>query len=549
MRVVQMESLPYSEEREFLVRDALRRYWALIIALGLLFGGAAAYVVSNATETFTSTAAVLIQPTAGNPLSPDSATSAQRVTVAMVTESALVNSPVVATGVAKKLGMSTADAVAAVDASVPPNTQLVDVSFTASTAAKAQLGAQAFADAFLEYRKANSEAVVAAQVKSLADQEKQVAKSLSAAGAAAALTNAKPDANAEVQLYASRLATIQNNTATAKATDTNPGAVVRPADAPDATANLVDQLLVPVAVLLGLLLGFAIALWLVRRDDRIRGGSEHVLFGAPLLAAVPAGAPQARSVVDSDDGVVSESYRVARAGVLAARGGRGKVFAVTGVSEKIRVGDVASNLATALGRSGYEVALVDATAGWEDLGDLLSASSTVGFTELLEAPGDHEDRNTWMQTVGSVDLVLRGDGAADSRDRFHSSEMRQVVKLVSDAHQYTVLASGPVTTAEGSGVALAADSVILVVEDRRTTHAQAAEAVRRCAELGTPILGYLSVPPAARSWRAKLRPQRGRTAAPPAAPIELGAVPDSETTASSAPAGTVASTRSSRHGP
>ena len=547
-----MESLPFSEEREFLVRDALRRYFALIIAFGLLFGGAAAYVVSNAKDTYTAKAAVLIQPTAGNPLSPDSATSAPRVTVAMVTESALVDSPVVAAGVAETLGVTTSEAVAAVAASVPPNTQLVDISYTASTAAQARLGAQAFADAYLEYRKANSEAVVAAQVESLAAQEKQVAASLAAAGAAAALTNAKPDANAEVQLYAARLATIQNNVATAKATDTDPGAVVRPANDPDATARIVDQILVPLAVLLGLLLGFVVALWLGRRDDRIRGGSEHDLFGAPLLAAVPGTSPMARSVVHPDDDVVSESYRVARAGVLAARGGRGKVFAVAGATEGIRVGDVASNLATALGRAGYEVALVDATAGWEDLGDLLSASSSVGFTELLDAPGDHEDRSSWLQTVGGVDLVVRGERAADSRDRFHSSEMRQVVKLVSDGHQYTMLASAPVTTAEGSGVALAADSVILVVEDRRTTHAQAAEAVRRCAELGTPILGYLTVPPVARPWLARLRPRRGGTASTAAAttvaPQGLDEVADPETTESSAPVEIVGSSGSPRHG-
>lgn len=547
-----MESLPYSEEREFLVGDALRRYFALIIVLGLLFGGVAAYVASNTKSSYTAEAAVLIQPTAGNPLSPDSATSAQRVTVAMVTESALVDSSAVATGVAKALGVTTAEAVAAVDASVPPNTQLVDIAFTAPTASQAQLGAQSFADAYLEFRKMNSEAVVAAQVDTLAAQEKQVASSLSDAGASAALTNAKPDANAEVQLYAARLATIQNNIATAKATDTDPGSVVRPADAPAATTRILDQILVPLAVVLGLLLGTIVALWLVRRDDRIMGGSEHDLFGAPLLVAVPTKAPQARSIVHPDRDVVSDSYRVARAGVLAARGSRGKVFAVAGATEGIRIGDVASNLATALGRSGYDVALVDATAGWEDLGELMSASSSVGFTDLLAKPGDHQDRSTWMQTVGSIDLVVRGDGAADSRDRFHGSEMRPAVKMVSDSYQHTVLASASVITAEGSGVALAADSVILVVEDRRTTHAQAAEAVRRCAELGTPILGYISVPPVVTSWRSKLRPQVSRTSVasdstvPPQGSVD---VPNAGTTVSSASAENVGSSGRSLPGP
>lgn len=482
-----MESLPSSEVRQHLVGDALRRYAALIVAVGLVLGAAGYFLASKQPKVFTGQAKVLIRATTGNSLSPDSATSGQRVTVAMVTEAALVDSPAVADGVAKSLGVSTATAVQAVDATVPTNTQLVEISYTAGSASVAQKGAQSFAVAFLAYRKSLSDTVVKAQLGNLGKQQQEVTANLKAAGQAASVADAKPDANAQVQLYAGRLATIQNNIAAANATDTNPGAVVTPAVLPVEDASLVDKLIAPAAAVVGLILGFLLALWLVRRDDRIRARSQQSFFGAPVLTAV---AGKARVVSDGSDDAVSESYRGARAGLLATRGEAGKVFAVVGASEGVQVGDVAVNLGVALGRAGYRVAVVDATAGWEDLGADLGVTSPTGFSDLLR------EKVPALTTVSvkGVDLLSGGPEAVVSKDLFHSDEMALAVGTIGLAHDFGLLAGAGVTTAEGSGVVLVADSVVLVAEDRRTTHADLGEAMQRCRELGTPVVGVIVVP-------------------------------------------------------
>lgn len=485
-----MDSLPTSEARQHLVSDALRRYAALIIAIGLVLGAVGYFLASKQPRVFTAQAKVLVRATVGNSLSPDSATSGQRVTVSMVTEAALVDSPAVADGVAKSLGVSTVTAVAAVDATVPTNTQLVEINYTAGSAAVAQKGAQSFADAFLAYRKGLSSAVVQAQLANLTKQQTEVTANLTAAGKAAAVTDAKPDANAQVQLYAGRLATIQNNIATASTTDTNPGSVVTPAILPLESASIIGKLIAPIAAVVGLLLGFLLALWLVRRDDRIRATNEQTFFGVPVLSAVRGKAATARTFSDGADDPLSESYRRARAGLLATRGEQGKVFAVAGSSEGIQVGDVAVNLGIALSRAGYTVAVADTTAGWEDLADDLGVTSDSGFSDLLH---DAAPSLTTVPVKG-VDLLPGGRDAVSSRDLFHSDEMAQAVSVLGASHEFGLLAAAAVTTAEGSGVVLVADSVILVAEDRRTTHVELAEAMHRCAELGTSVLGVIVVP-------------------------------------------------------
>ncbi len=506
-----MESLPYTESRERLVVDALRRYVVLILVVGAVTAGAAAYFLASQPHRYTGESRVLVRATTGNALSPDSATSGQRVTVAMVTESALVDSPVVATEAAKQIGVSVEQAVRAVTASVPANTQLVEIQYTAGSPELAQKGAQKFADAYLAYRKGLTDEVVKTQLATLAKQRTEVSANLKAAGTAAAITDAKPDANAQVQLYAGRLATIENNIAAADATDINPGSVVTPALLPRANSSIINKVLVPGGAILGLLLGFVAALLLVRRDDRIRGASEHRLYGAPVLAAISGKPSMVRRLSDGGDDPVSESYRRARAGILATQGAKGQVLAVLGAAPGIPVADVALNLGGALARSGYRTAVVDGTAGWEDLGTLTGTTAEYGLHDLLRSPGD---LTVVPNPVRGIELVTAGEDAALARDLFHSEGMTAALSGISKGFDLSLVAGASVTTAEGSGVALNSDGVILVAEDRRTTHAAILEAMQRCAELHAIVIGVIVVPahPGGRRTRAAGRSSTGSPA-------------------------------------
>ncbi|GGL35069.1 hypothetical protein H9L10_01380 [Phycicoccus endophyticus] len=498
-----MDGLPHTDERTDLVRDALRRHAIVILVLGVVFGALGFALTQRSHDVYTSEAKVLIRPTVGNPLSPDATSSSQRVTVAMVTEAALVDSPVIADRVAEATGESAADALRSVSADVPANTQLVAITVRSEDPATAQAEAQRFAEEYLAYREEQSTSVTTTEIDNLKKQEESVQKSLAAAGKAAAVTDAQPDANAQVQLYAGRLATIQNSIATAQATDIRPGSVVLPATSGSVQRNLMRLALPVLALVIGLALGVAWALLRSRRDDRVRAVTGHTLDTVPVLATVPATAPGAREVAGEDDAAVAESYRLARAALLAEPQRRGRVVAVAGCTPQTSAGDVAANLALSLARAGYSVVLVDASGSQDGVGAELGMRSAVGFADLLghAAPDADDIEVTRLGGVSGVDVVAAGRNVDRARDLYYSESMGAVIASLVRRYDLVVLAAASVPSAEGSGVVLAADSLVAVVEEGRTSHRDLQVTAERAAELRSTLLGVVVVPSAAPARR------------------------------------------------
>ena len=171
-----METLQRDDVRLHIVADALRRRFVLIVVVVALVTAAIGAYVMHLAPSYAASAKVLIRPIPGNALSLDSSKNGQQVTVAMETEAGLVNSPKVAALVSKALHATVTAGSPAVSATVPPNTQIVEIQYTAHSARAAQEGAQAYADAFLVFRAGEADdnlqhglAVLAKQAKSAGD--------------------------------------------------------------------------------------------------------------------------------------------------------------------------------------------------------------------------------------------------------------------------------------------------------------------------------------------------------------------------------------------
>lgn len=486
-----METVLEDDGQQRVLLDAVRRYIPLIIVFAVVFAIAGGLAGLARPSSYTASTKVLIASTTGNPLSAASTKSGQQVTVAMTTEAAVVTSPKVAASAAESLDIPTTAAVGAVVATVPPNTQLIDISYTASNATNAQTGAAAFATAYLDHRRTVSRGIIDAQLSTLQDQEKSVTTNLKSASNAAAILDSKPDANAEVQLYASRLATIQDNIATAESTPTDPGTVIAPATKPTAPAGMQWWLFAVASGVVGLLLGLALAIWRARADDRIRTGRVSVVYGLPVLAAVPAAGRKGRSAAESDDqhGPVAESYRRARAGIVASSAPTGNVLAVAGVGQDAPVADVVLNLGTALSRAGRVTTVVDATAGAEDLSALAGGSTGPSLAELMGGK-----RPMATSATSGMRVVAGNTDPSQARDMFHSDRLRGLIEELRSDSEFVLMACQDVESSPGSGVVLAARRVVLVVQDRRTSLAAVAEAIRRCAELDAQVIGLIAIP-------------------------------------------------------
>ena len=476
------------------IGQAIRRHLAIVLAALVLVPAAAAALVLTQAPSYTSSATVFLRPTTGNALSPDSAKNAQQVTVAMETEAGMVSSPEVAALVGRKLGRTVEAGSADVRATVPPNTQIVQIQYTDSSADEARAGAQAYADSFLADREAVSTRTIKGQLDLLKTQATGVSANLKEVSRDAASARPAPDSAALVQLYTNRLSNLQDLIGQLEATDTNPGSIVTPATTPARSGGLSPVLVLFAAAVMALLIGVTLAVWRERVDDSIRVAEVEAVAGAPFLARLPSvnaadGEGQRRQQVE-----LANAYRQARASTLVAIPQPAVVaVAAADSSSYAPVGMIAANLALSLTNARYRVCVIDlAGAGRTSAAEALNVADDRDAVPLLTGDPAAVDRlpvARGVTFVGRDRLPEEGDGL------FVSARFGELVSRLRAEHDMVLIASPPAGSAHSTEISLAADGMILVLTDRRSTHRSVAETVSQQARLRAPVLGLLSVEP------------------------------------------------------
>jgi succinoglycan biosynthesis transport protein ExoP len=518
------ELLASDDIRLSTVGVTVRRQIVLVLVVTAVITAAVAAIALSRTPQYSSTASDLVRSVPGNPLSPATVSNNQTVTVAMQTEAGLVHSPNVVALVNKKLGTDIAVNTTALKAVVPSNTEIVAITFTASTSVAAQRTAQAFAEAFLTYRGAQATASQKFQLDSLKTQITSAQAGLKKASDSAASSSPPPDAGAQVQLYANRLASLQDSVGQLQVTDTNPGEVVTPAPLPTAAAGLSPVLLIVGGAFIGLACGIALAIWRERRFGRVQNAADLVVAGLPILTRVSGPRASFGQLLDDprSEPAVADAYRRARAAVvsMAPRPARIAVCDADGAHSS---GVIALNLGVSLAKADYRVVVIDAAVGSSSIADLIGVDKSPGLSDALVGRND-----TPLQMVArnNLSVVLSGELNQPAREALSGPRMVDILDRLSEVADYIIIATPSAATPEADAVMLASDHVILVVSEERTTQTRVAEISRRVHRLGTGVLGIVTValkgkatPPADRpvvvptSWPKEVPAPEGANAA------------------------------------
>lgn len=471
---------------------AVRRHLVLVIVLTLVvLAGAAAYAYSRPAR-YTSTVTLLPRPATGNPLAPDTAAaSGAQLTVAMLTEAGLVDTPAVAARASKSLGVSVPRRSDKITAAVPPNTQIIKITYVSGTAQHAEEGAQAFAVAFLAYRKG---VTVAAQQELLTSLDGQVAATtddLRKATKAAAVLGGNSFASQQVLLYSNRLADLRDSISSAEALSTDPGVVVSAASKPKAPVGVSPLVITVGGGILGLVLALVLVARLEWRRDVVDSTTDYDVCGVPLLAKLSSGSRQRSLITDADpDAVSQEVYRRMRAGFIAIAGPP-KVIAVSCVSGEESSGDVAVNLAISLALAGFRVTVVAADPYDRTPEVILGASPSPGLAEVVAGTATLAEA---VQQCHQVDFLAGGRAADAVRELLAGPALAAVVDELRNTADYVIVASARTASSDADAVALACDGVIIIVNDGFTTHAQTTEALDRYQRLEVSAIGAVSIP-------------------------------------------------------
>lgn len=480
----------------------------IAVCLGLTVG-----FVMTATPLYSATATLLLSPAPGNPLTAEETASTARVTVAMETEAGLVTTPTLADLTGERVGRAIPVDDERVRTSSPSGSQMLNITFTSTSPERAQEGAQAYADTYLEYREGRAVANQEARIERLEAQAAEAQDALTSA-----LANASEDqfSAQQVESYTTTLADINANISAVRVESTEPGRVITPAATPTSPEGTNPLLILVAGALGGVVLGTLLAIFLEWRRDLVRENEVLDVSGVPVFARLPQRTPPGLVVGadhDSARGAAAhEAYRRLRAGVVA-NGPRPHVLGVTAVGVHEHASAVAANLALSLSEARFSVLVIAADPRSRRVETLFEIPDSPGLAEVLWGTVEPHDAIRHRRGVS----VLPGGDVLAARELLGGQAFRDTVARLSSDFDYVIVAASSTGTADGDAAIGTTDSVLLSVTSSRTTHAQVSAALDRFQRLGIRPLGAVNVPPTAdrMSRRAAHSPGSGATALTP----------------------------------
>lgn len=516
----------------------LRRRWRLVCA-GVLSGLVlATAAVFGLPSTYTSIAAVQVQPTGmGEFTGERSGRLAGEVnldTEAQVLVSDQVSSAVAQTLAGTGTALTTRELREHVDVSVPPNSNVLEISYSATSPEGARAGAEAYADAYLDLRRTQVDDLIGSHLEALRDEQEQRYEALAEV---AFETPSLPGTDVRVEALHQEIAELGNEISPLSALreTVEPGRVITPADLPEGPSNPVPALWLVSGAALGLVAGLLAAVARDRLDPRLHGTEDTARIGAlPVLLDLSGGggrgdrfpgllaesdhqgqrvnefahlvrarlttAPAAPSAVvvpqvPGADRAAESGGAAESAGFLEADDGAvpGRVLVVAATTPG-RAGTAAAvNLATALARTGSETLLVCTEPHADTVGELLGLPEGPGLAEALlegDDPAGLEVRPDPVPRLRVLRYGCPGMGAP-----VQGTAMPELMRLLRTDTEYVVVAVGPVSErADAHALAGLADLLLPVVELGRTRRTDLTGLLTLAERFGVPCPGTAVLP-------------------------------------------------------
>lgn len=291
------------------------------------------------------------------------------------TEAAIVGSTVVARIAARRLGLAPEDAESLrrhVHVVNPVGTLVLRITFSSGSRRRAQAGAQAFAEAYLEHRRASADRIrargIARNGARLVQLERQLAGAIAAVNAAPIGSEERAAAEGNRDDILGRITAVNSASASLERVDTDPGQIIRPADRPRAPSGPSPLIVLVAAGFLGLVVGTAFAFLRDRTDPRISSRrSWSAITGIDPIAVVPL-IPSSNPMpaLTDPEGRAASALRRLRVAIWPQRGDGPRRIVVTSPTSSAAADAVAGNLALTLALAGWSTLLAWATSGTSD---------------------------------------------------------------------------------------------------------------------------------------------------------------------------------------
>jgi len=504
------------------IRDYLmvfRRQWWLIVVLAVAGAVVATAWTLQRTPIYRGTSSVLVQPVSINRFEGTQRLD-QQVNINNEKQVALSSAVAVLAGEFLDSPATPDELLQHASVDVPPNSQVLEIHYSDPIPRTAQRGANSFARAYIDYRKAGIARQVDASKATLQKQAEtlsaRIPKLDSIMTSPDASQSEKTDASAQKSTYQQRINSLNEQVAQLEQLDPTPGQAIQAAALPTSPVSPQKKLDIGIGLFVGLFLGLVVGFVRDRSDKRLRGRQDLAeRLDRPVLASIPVlsrykrrnrgigWAKRRRSslvTLDQPTSPAAEAYRTLRTRMarLAAQLDINSIMVVSGnVAEGKST--TAGNLAVALAESGRDVLLVSADLRRPRVHEFFGLRNRSGLADLLadgkvanpNASGRNKQVAVELWSVAPhLWLILAGPPPAHPSTLMDSNAMREFLKEQRDVFDFIILDCPPALVVSDSLALAPLVDAVLVVADAKATDRETIDQLRdQLEQVGGKIVG------------------------------------------------------------
>ena len=300
---------------------------------------------------------------------------------------------------------------------------------------------------------------------------------------------------------ASRFQTVATELETVEGSDDEPVVrvtVVQPATVPTVPISPNKRLILVLATMIGLAIGFAIAVFREAMNKRIRSESDlRAVTDMPVVGKIPQKAKEERLLLvgDAARGLRAESFRQLRTNLQYIDiSGEHRTFVITSALPGEGKSITAANLALTIADAGSSVCLVEADLRRPRISRMLDLESEIGLTSIIIGTVTAEDAaQRWGET--GVDVIAAGHLPPNPSELLSSRAMIDLLDHLKGTYDFVILDTPPLLAVTDAAIlARRCGGAIMVVSNRgrRTvTREQLVEAFENLESAGTKVLGVV----------------------------------------------------------
>ena len=481
------------ELREY-VAVLRRRKWLLVMVLIFFTALAGAYSFTR-LPMHTARSEILVLPTtASSQYRPDQLVSIE-------TEARLVKSAPVAE-IAKaslRSSSSIADLLKKVRVETTADALVLDIFYTTADPAAAAAGADAFADAYLQYKRdraveaeTNARRGLQKQIDDLVLErdklEREIAQSVPEGAEWLSAQEERDAVNSQIAVLNGQVAVLP--------VTIDSGEVILRAEVPTSPSSPKHGLNLAMGLFVGAFLGIVAAFVRDRTDERISGRAElELALEAPVLAAIPSfaalGKRQAAGLVTEMQprSPAAEAYRTLRTGVMAMGRQRDlRLFAVASPTLGDGKSTTTANLAVVLSHADKRILAISADLRRPTLHGYFGAENELGLSDVLS--GDVPIEEAIHLIAPNLWLLSSGRPPARPAELLQSHEMLDLLVRQRELFDYVLIDCPPVLgLADTLAIAPFVDAILLVARSESTTRGAITHAVDQLGQVGAIVRG------------------------------------------------------------